>query len=272
MGVHYKSGQLFRIEHQQNKRGQRPIYFRPLNRFKRNKTLFQVTYFLLVFLFQPIALAADFTTNVIGIIDGDSIKVMRDGKPTQIRLFDIDCPEKGQAFGKRAEQATAEFVFRKEVKVVEHGTDSYGRLLADVQLEDGRLLNEELVKVGMCWWYRKYSDNFQLADYENEARKAKLGLWRDSEPIPPWLYRKLKRGEIPVPTTRPKLMAPPNIQPFLSADLPIIGNKNSNIYHRPDCRNYDDVAEHNQVLFATPEEAEKAGFRVAGNCPKQTEE
>ncbi len=232
---------------------------------------FLLTFLFLVFFYYPL-FAAEYHTKVISIIDGDSINLLREGKPEQVRLYGIDCPEKGQAFGKRAKQATSGFVFSKEVKVIEHGTNRYGRLLVDVQLEDGRVLNEELVKAGMCWWYRKYSDNFQLADYEHAAKKAKLGLWSDPEPIPPWLYRKLKRGEIPVPTTRPKLMAPPNILPFMSSDLPIIGNKNSDIYHLPDCRNYDDVAPRNQVLFDTPEEAERAGFRKAKNCPKHAQE
>lgn len=47
----------------------------------------------------------------------------------------------------------------------------------------------------------------------------------------------------------------------------IIGNKNSKIYHRPDCPGYKSVSEKNQVKFKTVEEAEAAGFRAAKNCP-----
>ncbi len=47
----------------------------------------------------------------------------------------------------------------------------------------------------------------------------------------------------------------------------IIGNKNSKIYHRPNCPGYNAVSEKNQVRFKTVEEAEAAGYRVAKNCP-----
>ncbi|HEX8140352.1 MAG TPA: thermonuclease family protein [Pyrinomonadaceae bacterium] len=48
---------------------------------------------------------------------------------------------------------------------------------------------------------------------------------------------------------------------------PVIGNKNSKIYHRPDCPGYQGVSEKNQVKFDTAGEAEAAGYRVAKNCP-----
>jgi endonuclease YncB( thermonuclease family)/methylphosphotriester-DNA--protein-cysteine methyltransferase len=47
----------------------------------------------------------------------------------------------------------------------------------------------------------------------------------------------------------------------------IIGNKNSKIYHRPDCPGYKNVSEKNQAVFNTVAEAEAAGYRVAKNCP-----
>jgi endonuclease YncB( thermonuclease family)/methylphosphotriester-DNA--protein-cysteine methyltransferase len=49
----------------------------------------------------------------------------------------------------------------------------------------------------------------------------------------------------------------------------IIGNKNSKIYHRPDCPGYKSVSEKNQVRFKSVAEAEAAGFRAAKNCPAQ---
>lgn len=47
----------------------------------------------------------------------------------------------------------------------------------------------------------------------------------------------------------------------------IIGNKNSKIYHRPDCPGYKSVSEKNQVKFKSAEEAEAGGYRAAKNCP-----
>jgi len=53
-----------------------------------------------------------------------------------------------------------------------------------------------------------------------------------------------------------------------SSTLPIIGNRNSKIYHLPGgvCASYDNVAKRNQQLFRTEAEAQAAGFRKAHNC------
>jgi micrococcal nuclease len=98
----------------------------------------------------------------------------------------IDCPEKGQADGKRAKQAASELVFGKEVTLQTHGHDKYKRTLADVLLPDGMNLNQELVKQGWCWWYRKHAPGDRgLEGLEREVREAKKGLWADSQPVPP---------------------------------------------------------------------------------------
>ena len=68
--------------------------------------------------------------------------------------------------------------------------------LADVLLLDGTNVNPTLVEDGWCWWYRKYAPgDTVLEGLEKEAREAKKGLWVDPAPIPPWVYRKAKRGE-----------------------------------------------------------------------------
>lgn len=49
--------------------------------------------------------------------------------------------------------------------------------------------------------------------------------------------------------------------------LPVIGNRNSSIYHLPaGCAGYNQVSEGNRVYFDTEAEALAAGFRRAGNC------
>jgi len=53
------------------------------------------------------------TGKVVGVKDGDSIIVLHDGRGEEIRLNGVDCPEKGQAFGNRAKQATSGLAFRK---------------------------------------------------------------------------------------------------------------------------------------------------------------
>ena len=74
-----------------------------------------------------------------------------------------------------------------------HGYDKYRRTLADVILPDGMNLNQELVKQGWCWWYRKYAPGDTLLEQlEREAREIRKGLWADPQPVPPWEWRKQK--------------------------------------------------------------------------------
>ncbi len=77
-------------------------------------------------------LAADFTGRVVGVTDGDTITVLHKGKGERIQLHGIDCPEKRQAFGKRAKQFTSTLVFGKTVTVHVLDRDRYGRTVGEV--------------------------------------------------------------------------------------------------------------------------------------------
>jgi len=99
--------------------------------------------------------AADFSGQVVSVLDGDTIEVLHNNRAERIRLNGIDCPEKGQAYDKKAKQAASALVFGKEVTFQAYGKDEYGRTIADVLLPDGSNVNHELVKDGWCCWYRK---------------------------------------------------------------------------------------------------------------------
>lgn len=96
----------------------------------------------------------------------------------------VDCPEKGQASGRRAKEATSELVFGKEVTLQTHGLGKYGRTIADALLTDGINVNHTLVNAGWCWWYRKYAPGDTALDgLEKEAREARKGLWADPQAV-----------------------------------------------------------------------------------------
>jgi endonuclease YncB( thermonuclease family) len=63
------------------------------------------------------AIASEFMGKVVRVIDGDSIAVMHGGKAEQVRLNGVDCPEKGQAYGKRVKQVTSALAFGQNVTV-----------------------------------------------------------------------------------------------------------------------------------------------------------
>lgn len=129
--------------------------------------------------------------KVVGVSDGDTIRILKDGKEVRVRLAGIDCPEKKQAFGTQAKNFTSEKAFGKHVKLnIVQASDRYGRIVADVILPDGSNLSLELVKAGLAWHYKHFSKSKNLEDAENEARENKRGLWIDPDPVPPWEYRK----------------------------------------------------------------------------------
>ena len=148
---------------------------------------------LLTFLLAHSALAGEFTGQVVGVLDGDTLEVLNGHHTERIRLSGIDCPEKGQAFGQKAKQAASALVFGKEVTLQTHRKDKYQRTLADVILPDGTNVNQVLVNDGWCWWYRKYAPgNTTLERLEAEARESGVGLWANPHPLPPWEWRKRK--------------------------------------------------------------------------------
>ena len=136
------------------------------------------------------------TGRVVRIADGDTITVL-DSTDTQhrIRLEGIDAPESHQAFGTRSKKSLSEMVFGKDVTVVYQKTDQYGRLVGKILL-DGKDINLEQVKAGMAWHYKEYQreqtpeDRELYAAAEEEARKARRGLWEDPDPVEPSAFRK----------------------------------------------------------------------------------
>lgn len=132
--------------------------------------------------------------NVIKIADGDSFTLLlNNGQKERVRLFGIDCPERMQPFSNVAKQTLSGMIFNKKITVYYQDKDRYDRVLGEVVI-DGRHVNQEMVQQGMAWHYKKYSDSELLSNFEAEARKLNLGLWADSNPIPPWKFRQQKRN------------------------------------------------------------------------------
>jgi endonuclease YncB( thermonuclease family) len=131
---------------------------------------------------------------VVGVADGDTITVLRDKHPEKIRLYGIDCPEKRQAFGKRAKQFTSDMVFGKVVEIEPVATDRYGRTVAFVRVED-ITVNEELIKEGLGWVYIRYCKLPLCSEWQGlqlAAQAEKQGLWRDAGHVPPWEFRRTR--------------------------------------------------------------------------------
>lgn len=155
--------------------------------------------------------AEQFTGKVIVVLDGDTVMVTRKGgPPVKVRLAEIDAPEvghagmggkppnsqKAQPGGMASKASLSELVLHKQVSVNSQATDSYGRLVAHLSV-DGLDVNAEQIHRGMAWEYSNFHSNKALIALQSEAQQAGRGLWAQSNPTPPWKWRKLH------PSTKP---------------------------------------------------------------------
>ena len=148
---------------------------------------------LLFFLYSQVY-AQTLTGKIIGIKDGDTVVIIdANNIQTTLRLAEVDCPEKAQAFGTKAKQFTSNAVYLKQIKYEVTDTDRYGRSIAKIYYDDNKYLSAEIIKTGFGWQYKEYSTSKFLAKLEQEARQNKRGLWVDANPVYPSDFRKSKR-------------------------------------------------------------------------------
>jgi micrococcal nuclease len=129
--------------------------------------------------------------KVVGIKDGDTVVVLDSlNNQTTLRLAEVDCPEKNQPFGTKAKQFTSDQIYLKTINYVVTDTDRYGRSIAMIYYDtDNKYLSAEIIKAGMGWHYKRYSTSKELALFEDNAKKNKIGLWVDNNPINPSEWR-----------------------------------------------------------------------------------
>jgi endonuclease YncB( thermonuclease family) len=147
-----------------------------------------------VLLIAPATTPAEHQGRVVGVADGDTLTLLTaDKRQIHVRLSCIDAPEKAQAFGKKAKQTLSDLAFGKDATVLERDRDRYGRTVGDV-IVAGVNVNKRMVELGLAWIYRQYCRDEAYLELERAARAAKAGLWHDAEPVPPWTFRRSKRG------------------------------------------------------------------------------
>lgn len=180
-----------------------------LSKLKTESVMFLKTNAFIVFfivVFVSAASAFTITGSVTRVLDGDTfhllptsgipqqVKVHKDGT-ISIRLRGIDAPEKKQSYGQEAKESLQSLVGGKVVWVEVKDIDRYGRIAGYVFL-GGINVNLKQVERGFAWAYSEYLDRpyaSEFYDAEKNARKHKLGLWKQVNPTPPWEWRKKNR-------------------------------------------------------------------------------
>lgn len=129
---------------------------------------------------------------VTRVVDGDTIELERIGK---VRLIGVDTPEtvdprrSVQRFGREASDFTKRMVEGRRVRVEYdwNKKDKYNRTLAYIYLEDGTLVNSEIIRRGFGFAYTRFPFKF-LNDFrkiEREAREHGRGLWGPATAVVP---------------------------------------------------------------------------------------
>lgn len=207
------------------------------------------------------------TGECVGISDGDTISVMRDGKPVKVRLYGIDSPERGQDFGERAREFVGRLAFRKNVTVIPVDMDRYGRIVAQISIDsdededieiahvevNGVNLSRSLVESGFAWVYDQHCTAPECNDWralQDQARLEKRGLWSHLDAISPWEWRRRQKRE------SYGMQATEQVQYH--------GNTSSLIFHRPSCRHFN--CRNCTKLFDDRHTAIQAGYRPCDIC------
>ena len=148
---------------------------------------------LLVLLISNIC-SAEYLENlqIKKIVDGDTVHLFYQDETYKVRLIEIDAPERNQPYGKDSTEYLKSLLKDGSVDVNFSGTDRYGRKLGRLYWK-GRDINRSMVSAGYAWVYDDYVTDRSFYENQNKARNLKKGLWKESNPIEPWNWRKAKK-------------------------------------------------------------------------------
>ncbi len=130
-------------------------------------------------------------------VDGDTFLAAPDS--INYRLWGVDAPEHDQPWGHVAKAVLEQMLIKKRV-TIEHKGESYKRPVVLVTFGK-RDVGLELLKMGLAWHDTRFAPHRQdYAAAQEDAKKAKRGLWMEKKPIPPWEHRANRKYEIEDPT------------------------------------------------------------------------
>lgn len=195
------------------------------------------------------------TVEVVEVVDGDTIRIIWEGKEKLVRYLLVDTPETNhprlgkQPYGEEATAYNKQLIEGKEVSIefdIGERYDDYGRLLAYVYA-DGERIQDKLLEQGLARVAyvfppnTRYLEELELA--EQTAKEELLGVWQ-------YDYYVTENG---FDSSR---------YDQAESDCDIKGNINregKKIYHVPEGRYYSQT--NPEEWFCSEKEAEAAGFR-----------
>jgi len=144
--------------------------------------------------------------RVVAVANGDTVTVMDSSQHQhEIRLTGIDAPESDQAYGLPAKENLFRLVSGKDVRVEWRQRDRDWHIVGKLLVQPASCpscpmtldVGHAQITVGLAWWDRDRAGEQSPQDRgayefsEQEARAKRVGLWSETEPIPPWIWRRL---------------------------------------------------------------------------------
>ncbi|PIC87942.1 hypothetical protein CSV72_01990 [Sporosarcina sp. P20a] len=173
--------------------------------------------------------------ELVKVIDGDTIKIIYDGKEQNVRYLLIDTPETNhprlgkQPFGEEAKIRNKELIESGKLEIefdVGERFDKYDRLLAYIYV-DGKSVQKILLSEGLARVAYVYPPNTRHLDpYEQSqvvAKEKKLGIWSienyasDSGFNEQKVVKEKPVTPAPAPKPQPVVPAPPAAKPAAPA-------------------------------------------------------
>lgn len=141
--------------------------------------------------------------KVVQVKDGDTVVIapIEGGQFFTCRLSGIDAPEtarrnrQGQPHGNEATKELKRLVLGQTVDAQLTGRRTHNREVCIIK-KNGQDVNLEMIRSGHAWAYRQFLKRPHASEYiaaEEEARNRRLGLWQQSNPTPPWEFRRSQR-------------------------------------------------------------------------------
>jgi micrococcal nuclease len=249
---------------------------------------------------SPEVSGGNYDATVSRVVDGDTIEISPSIDDTEdVRLIGVDTPEtvdpeeEVEPYGPEASSFTTSELEGERVRLEfdQEKLDDFGRLLAYVYTPEGKMFNEELLRLGYAQAYpyppnTKYADTFEVD--QEEARAGDLGIWGLSLRQQCQLANHSNGigegspgcdggsgGAATVSSSASATSSatasssaepsgggvPPISEEDCPPSAPIKGNADSGIYHTQSSATYDET--HPEECFASEAAAQAAGYRAA---------
>jgi endonuclease YncB( thermonuclease family) len=133
--------------------------------------------FVIISLASCLNLSANDTARVVRVKDGDTYVLRKSNRDFTVRLKNVDAPELKQPYGYLSFVNTSKLLSGRIVSYDSTGKDLYGRVLADIWVNNKRL-DSTLIRNGWAWHYQTYSKDSLLKSMMVLAINEKIGLWK----------------------------------------------------------------------------------------------